>query len=133
MATKHDIRNREDVSRLVNTFYAKIRVDETLGPIFNAIVTDWDVHLSRLTDFWESQLFLKRTYLGNPLAVHQHVDSVTEGGINPLHFGLWLNLWFETLDELYEGEVVAIAKNRARKMSTMLTLKIFAGRQAGEK
>jgi len=53
---------------------------------------------------------------------------VTEGGINPLHFGLWLNLWFETLDELYEGEVVAIAKNRARKMSTMLTLKIFAGR-----
>jgi len=61
MATKHDIRNREDVSRLVNTFYAKIRVDETLGPIFNAIITDWDVHLSRLTDFWESQLFLPFT------------------------------------------------------------------------
>ncbi len=128
MAARQDIRNREDVSRLVNAFYMKVRMDETLGPIFNAIVTDWEVHLSRLTDFWEGQLFLNRTYLGNPLAVHQHVDSVTEGGISPRHFGLWLNLWFETLDELYEGEVVAIAKNRARKISTMLSLKIFASR-----
>jgi hemoglobin len=133
MTAKRDIRNREDVSLLVNVFYGKIRKDKILGPIFNSMITDWDTHLSRLTDFWESQLFLKRTYLGNPLEVHQQVDSATEGGIGPRHFGLWLNFWYETLDELFEGEVVAIAKNRARKMSTMISLKIFEQRKNGDK
>lgn len=126
---KGDIRGREDVRVLVGSFYGKVRKDDVLGPIFNSLVTDWDAHLELLTDFWESQLFLKRSYLGNPLAVHQQVDEKVNGGITPKHFGLWLNLWFQTLDELYEGEVAAIAKNRAQKMSTMFYLKIFDNRQ----
>ena len=60
MATKTDIKDREDVSLLVNTFYAKVRNDKVLGPIFNNIINDWDAHLELLTDFWETQLFLKR-------------------------------------------------------------------------
>ena len=126
--TKDDIRNRSDVARLVKRFYAKVRQDPELGPIFNQIVSDWEQHLDRLTDFWESQLFLKRNYVGNPLAVHQQVDRRLQQGISPRHFGLWLNLWFETLDELFEGEVAAIAKTRAQKMSTMFYLKIFESR-----
>ncbi len=126
--TKGDIRGREDVKRLVDCFYSKIRKDPILGPIFNSVVTDWKSHLELLTDFWESQLFLKRSYMGNPLAVHQQVDKNVPGGITSTHFGLWLNLWFQTLDELFEGEVAAIAKNRAQKMSTMLYLKIFEHR-----
>ncbi len=47
---KTDIKNREDVSLLINTFYKKIRKDEILGPIFNGIITDWDAHLVLLTD-----------------------------------------------------------------------------------
>ena len=126
--TKDDIRNRSDVARLVKRFYAKVRQDPELGPIFNQIVSDWEQHLDRLTDFWESQLFLKRNYVGNPLAVHQQVDRRLQQGISPRHFGLWLNLWFETLDELFAGEVAGIAKTRAQKMSTMFYLKIFESR-----
>lgn len=129
MGSKTDITNREDVSLLVNSFYKKIRKDDILGPIFNNIISDWDAHLELLTDFWETQLFLKRKYHGNPVTAHQEVDDKTNHTISSEHFGFWLNLWFETLDELFEGEVAWIAKNRAQKMSTMLFMQMYQHRK----
>lgn len=128
MAQKPDIKNRQDIRLLVNRFYEKIRKDLILGPIFNTIIEDWEAHLALLTDFWESQLLTKRTYLGNPIAVHQEVDDKMNHTITSEHFGLWLNIWFSTIDELFEGETAWVAKNRAQKMSTMLFLKIFEHR-----
>lgn len=125
---KTDIRNRADVQLLVETFYSKIREHRVLGPIFNTIITDWDSHLELLTDFWETQLFLNRKYHGNPVTAHQEVDDKMDNSITSEHFGLWLNVWFETIDELFEGETAWIAKNRAQKMSTMLFMKIFEHR-----
>ena len=122
---RKDIQNRSDVKLLVETFYEKIRVDKVLGPIFNGIITDWDSHLTLLTDFWETQLFLKRKYYGNPVTAHQEVDDKMNHTITSEHFGLWLNLWFATIDQLFEGETAWIAKNRAQKMSTMLFMQIF--------
>ncbi|MFK5972414.1 MAG: group III truncated hemoglobin [Flavobacteriaceae bacterium] len=126
--SKTEINNREDVKLLVTSFYTKIRAHEILGPIFNGIITDWDTHLDLLTDFWETQLFLKRKYHGNPVTAHQEVDDKMNHTITSEHFGLWLNLWFETLDELFEGETAWIAKNRAQKMSTMLFMQMFQHR-----
>ncbi len=129
MTNKKDISNRKDVLLLVRTFYIKIRAHEILGPIFNKVITDWEAHFELLTDFWEAQLFLKRKYHGNPVTAHQDVDKKMDHSITSEHFGLWLNLWFETIDELYEGETAWIAKNRAQKMSTMLFMKIFQHRK----
>lgn len=125
---KTPLANREDIYLLVTTFYKKIRKDPVLGPIFNSIIVDWESHFEVLTDFWESQLLVRRTYLGNPIEVHQQVDSKMDHTITSEHFGLWMNLWFETLDELFTGELVWIAKNRAQKMSTMLFMKIYEHR-----
>ncbi|MEM7381040.1 MAG: group III truncated hemoglobin [Bacteroidota bacterium] len=129
MIQKKEINTRADVQLLVETFYTRIRADEALGPIFNAVIKDWDGHMVLLTDFWESQLFLVRKYHGNPVKKHQEADDHTGNIISQEHFGLWLNLWFKTLDDLFEGERVWIAKNRAQKMSTMLFLKIYENRQ----
>ncbi|MFD0796329.1 group III truncated hemoglobin [Maribacter chungangensis] len=123
------IKNRTDVSLLVRTFYAKVRQEKVLGPIFNSNITDWEAHLELLTDFWETQLFLKRLYHGNPVTAHQEVDEKMNHSITSEHFGLWLNLWFETIDELFTGDVAWIAKNRAQKMSTMLFMKMFENRK----
>ena len=112
------------------TFYGKIRRHDLLGPIFNSIITDWESHLELLTDFWETQLFLKGKYRGNPVIVHQEVDDKMDGTITSEHFGQWINLWFETLDALFDGERAWIAKNRAQKMSTMLYMQIYQHRQA---
>ncbi len=128
MTHKNDITNRADISKLVQTFYTKIRAHQILGPFFNQIITDWETHFELLTDFWETQLFLKRKYHGNPVTAHQKVDVKMNHTVTSEHFGLWLNLWFETIDELFEGETAWIAKNRAQKMSTMLFMKIFEHR-----
>lgn len=125
---KKDIESRTDVQLLIETFYQNIRKDEILGPIFNGIIKDWESHLILLTDFWETQLFLKRKYYGNPVTAHQEVDDQTNQSITPEHFGLWLNHWFATIDELFDGEVAWIAKNRAQKMSTMLYMQMFKHR-----
>ncbi|MBT2162603.1 group III truncated hemoglobin [Zobellia barbeyronii] len=125
---KKEIETRDDVQLLVETFYGKIREDKILGPIFNGIITDWEAHLKLLTDFWETQLFLKRIYQGNPVTAHQEVDDKTNHSITSEHFGLWLNHWFATIDELFEGDKAWIAKNRAQKMSTMLFMQMFQHR-----
>lgn len=129
---KNDIETREDVFLLVSSFYKKVRKDKVLGPFFNDVIKDWGAHLDRLTTFWESSLFmtrkLKEKYIGNPLEAHVKVDKENSNSITEVHFGLWLNLWFETIDELFEGDYAENAKRRARKMGTFLYLKIFEAR-----
>ncbi|GAA4977139.1 group III truncated hemoglobin [Algibacter aquimarinus] len=126
---KKDIKSREDVFLLVTSFYKKVKKHQVLAPFFNDAIKDWDAHLERLTTFWESSLFLKTKYLGNPLDVHVKVDKENNNSITELHFGLWLNLWFQTIDELFEGHYAENAKRRARKMGTFLHLKIFEARK----
>ena len=124
---RKDIKTRDDVALLVSSFYEKVRNDNTLKPFFSTI-EDWNKHLDTLTTFWESSLFLKTKYYGNPLQAHIKVDQIHDNKISQEHFGLWMNLWFETIDELFEGEYANMAKNRARKMSTFLYLKLFDAR-----
>jgi len=124
---KKDIKSREDVSFLVTKFYEKVRKDDTLSPFFDRI-ENWDEHLNRLTNFWESTLFLQTKYYGNPLEAHAKADREHGNKITELHFGVWLNLWHQTIDELFVGETAENAKRRARKMGTFLYINIFQAR-----
>lgn len=125
---KKRIENRDDLSLLVRTFYTKIRTDAEIGSFFNEKITDWEEHLEKLTDFWETNLSAVKKYKGSPLEAHNEVDDYFNHTITANEFGLWLNLWFATLDELFEGENVAILKRRARKMGTFLMVSIFENR-----
>ncbi|MFT4738807.1 MAG: hemoglobin [Cyclobacteriaceae bacterium] len=129
------IQNRKDISLLVHVFYAKIRKDELLGPIFNGHIPNenWAEHLSKLTDFWETNLFGVATFKGNPSAKHINVDANLNHTIEQAHFGKWLQLWFETIDELYEGTLAIKAKESARKMSTGQFLMIWKNRPTNKK
>jgi len=123
----NSIENRNDVSILVNTFYSKVREDELLGPIFNGQIPEekWPKHLSKITDFWETNLFRIPKFKGNPSKKHVNVDMNLGYTITQIHFGKWLQLWFETIDELYEGELATKAKESARKMATGQFLTIW--------
>jgi hemoglobin len=130
---KQDILNREDVALLVTKFYDKIKVDAILGPIFNGMISDWDSHLDHLTTFWESALFmtkkLPKRYFGNPIEAHIKVDAFANHTLNEQHFGIWLNYWVQTIDDLFNGEVADNAKRRARKMASFIHIKLFEARQ----
>ena len=126
-----DLQNRKDVNLLINRFYQKVRQDDFIGHFFNETIKDWDAHLEKLTDFWEANLFFKAGYKGNPPKAHQEVDQAFDHSISEKHFGQWLLLWVQTVDELFEGEKALAAKTRARKMATMLFMKIFEARKPG--
>jgi len=124
------IDDREDIAVLVNSFYSKIKTDELLGPIFNSHIPEdnWKIHLDKLTDFWETNLFGIVKFKGNPTQKHINVDKNLNYKIEQNHFGKWLQLWFETIDELFEGEYADKAKNSARKMATGQFLAIWQQR-----
>ncbi|QYA25244.1 group III truncated hemoglobin [Gramella sp. MT6] len=124
-----DLENRDDINKLVKSFYSKVRKNEEIGYFFNNSIQDWDMHLEKLTDFWESNLFFTGSFKGNPAMAHVKVDQEHDHSITEYHFGIWMNLWFQTIDELFEGEMAQRLKNNARKMSTHLFLRIYQGRQ----
>ena len=126
---KQDIQNREDVYKLVSTFYTKVRDNEKIGYVFNEIIQDWPSHLEKLTDFWETNLFFVSKFRGNPMQAHVDVDRHFNNTIEQKHFGEWLNMWFETVDELFEGDRASIAKNRARNMASNLLMAVYEHRQ----
>jgi hemoglobin len=123
-----DIQSREDLSVLVRTFYGKIRANEFIGTFFNETIDDWEEHLEKLTDFWESNLFFKAKFRGNPQQAHIDVDARFNHRISMEHFGEWLQVWTATIDELFSGELADRAKNNARKMATHLYLTLYQAR-----
>jgi len=123
-----DLRTRADVNRVITSFYASVREDHLLGPVFNSRIKDWDHHFDHLTDFWESNLFLVSHYSGNPIQVHQEVDKYTGHVIDQSYFVQWLKLWNETIDSLYQGEYATVMKNRARNMSTFIWIQMVKAR-----
>ncbi len=124
------INSREDISKLVHTFYGKIRKNELLGPIFGSHISEeqWPEHLEKLTSFWETNLFGVAKFKGNPSRKHIKVDKNMNHSISQSHFGTWLQLWFETIDQLFEGDLALKAKQLARKMSTGQFLIIWNNR-----
>jgi hemoglobin len=126
---RKQIENRADIVFLVHQFYDKIRADAEIGFYFNTMIKDWDAHLEKLTDFWETNLFAVKKYKGNPHAVHNEVDAHFGSIITAEVFGIWLNHWFQTIDEHFEGENADTLKRRARKMSTFLFMSMFEHRK----
>ena len=126
---RKEISSREDVRFLVKYFYAKVRKEPTICHYFNKTIDDWVAHEEKLTDFWETNLFFETKYKGNPKKVHLEVDRSFHHSIEQKHFGIWLNLWFETIDEYFHGQLADCAKNNARKMASHLFMKIYQNRQ----
>ena len=130
---KQDIRSRQDVETLVRTFYGKVRQHKAIGPFFNETISDWSEHIEKLTNFWETNLFFVKAYKGNPLRAHIDVDNQFNNQIKQAHFGNWLELWFSTVDELFDGENAHLAKERARNMAHIMFIRIFQARKVEAK
>jgi hemoglobin len=121
------------VSRFVESFYARIRDDELLGPIFAERVTDWPWHLDRMKSFWRSVLHNSGEFSGNPMAKHLAIPDIGER-----HFAHWLELFYATLRELErDPEATRLVGTRARMIADSLLTGIamrdhgLAGSRAG--
>ena len=124
-----EIEDREDVSKLVNAFYDKIRKDEFLGPIFEMHLEGrWPAHLEKLTDFWETNLFGIPKFRGNPQSAHAIVDRNLDYEVSQSHFSHWVEMWHETIDEMFEGMLADRAKMAAERMAQGLFMGMLSNR-----
>jgi hemoglobin len=96
-----------EISSLVDQFYAKVRLDSEIGPVFNEAIQNWDAHLALLKDFWSTVLLTTGRYKGNPLLAHFPLP-ITES-----HFARWLQLFSETANDVMPASHAAIVTHKA--------------------
>jgi hemoglobin len=119
MNLHNDINSVDDIKLLVNDFYEKVRQNPLIGPIFNNIVQDrWPQHLETMYKFWQTVLLGEQTYFGGPFPKHARLPVTQE------HFDTWLKLWYQTVDDHFQGEKATEAKWRADKMAAIFVSKI---------
>lgn len=109
------------LERLVAAFYARVREDEALGPIFNDAVDDWPAHLATLTAFWSSVMLTSGRYKGQPVPAHmKHLARIT-----PELFDRWLALWASTTNELMSSDAATALQAKAARIAESLKLALF--------
>lgn len=111
---KTDIRNREDIEKLMVKFYSRTLNDMVIGFIFNDIA-DFDIesHLPVISDFWETVLFGGGKYKGKSRVMDVHAELNKKIPLKKGHFDRWLYLFNKTVDEMYSGFYANKAKDMA--------------------
>ena len=121
MPEGRDAITEETLKALVTAFYARVRQDAELGPIFNDAIADWPHHLGKLTDFWHSVMYGSGRYPGGLMMRH----FMHRTRIRPEHFERWLALWETTTAELMPPEMAEQLQARAARVGESLKLGLF--------
>lgn len=104
------------IDQMVERFYARVRTDAVLGPIFAERVADWPHHLGRMKAFWGSVLHQSGGFSGNPMMKHIAIP-----GIEADEFDRWLTLFAETLRDIErDPAATAMIAARARMIADSL-------------
>jgi hemoglobin len=110
------------IRHLVHGFYARVRTDPMLGPIFAAKVENWDTHLARMCAFWSSVVLMSGRYHGQPMARHLPLP------INEIHFARWLEIFDETARDLCPAVAADHFSERAHRIAASLHAGIATAR-----
>ncbi|MDG4862123.1 group III truncated hemoglobin [Streptomyces sp. T-3] len=121
-----DIADRTDLEILLRRFYTTAFADPQIGPFFTEIAgTDLEVHMPRITDFWESALLRTAQYRRNAFTPHAALHSAVP--LTAEHFGRWNQLWQATVDGLHRGPNAERAKATGERMSIAMLKRLNGG------
>ena len=119
--------DEDELKTLVDLFYARVRADAELGPIFNDTIENWPEHLEKLAAFWSSVMLTSGRYKGNPMMAHlKHVRRIT-----PALFDRWLALWARTTSDVMSPAAAAALQEKAQRISESLQYALFHRAGAG--
>ncbi|WP_420469703.1 group III truncated hemoglobin [Brevundimonas sp. FT23042] len=108
--------NEAMIDRLVEAFYARVRDDALIGPIFAERVEDWAPHLAQMKLFWSSVALSTGVYQGRPMPKHLPLP------VDATHFDRWLSLFEATTREVCPPDAAAHFMERARRIAASLEL-----------
>jgi len=114
--------SEEMIEKLVHAFYARVREDNLIGPVFNARIEDWGPHLARMCEFWSSIMLMSGRYHGQPMQKHLPLP------IGAPHFDRWLKLFRETAEEVCPPKAAAMFTERSERIAESLQLGIAGAR-----
>ncbi|MFY8022123.1 MAG: group III truncated hemoglobin [Bacteroidia bacterium] len=115
------LNNENAIRKMVVLFYDKIKVNMHLGGIFHsAIGNKWDTHIETMVLFWRHILLGEMVYEGRP--AQKHMDMP----LSAFHFEIWLELFNQTINENFEGDIAALAKERALGIAKVIEHKIIS-------
>lgn len=106
------------IETLVHSFYARVRDDALIGPIFAARVTDWDLHLQRMCLFWSSVALASGRYHGQPMPRHLPLP------VEARHFDRWLELFRQTARDVCPPPAADLFIDRAGLIAQSLEMGI---------
>jgi hemoglobin len=109
------------IERLVHGFYAKVRTDALLAPVFEARIRDWEPHLAQMCAFWSSVALMSGRYHGTPMVKHLPLL------VDAAHFDRWLALFEQAAREICPPQAAAHFVERARRIAASLELGIAGG------
>ena len=110
--------NESMIDQLVRAFYARVREDLLLGPIFSSRIHEWEPHLQRMGAFWSSVVLSSGVYHGQPMRMHLPLP------LEARHFDRWLELFEQTARTLFNEQITAYFMERARRIAMSLELGI---------
>jgi hemoglobin len=116
------IGGHEGISKLLRHFYADVRQDPLIGPIFNAKIKDWKHHLEIITSFWETLIGGPSSY-ARPMPIKRLLLRLREED-----FERWLFLWQANcraqLPSDVAKEMIDLASHIAHRLRTILGISV---------
>ena len=109
------------IERLVRGFYAKVRSDVVLAPVFESRIKDWEPHLAQMCAFWSSVALMTGRYHGTPMV--KHMPLPVDAG----HFDRWLALFEATARELCPPPAATHFVELARRIAASLEMGVANG------
>lgn len=106
------------IDRLVEGFYARVRDDILIGPVFEERIEDWGPHLAQMKLFWSSVALSSGAYQGRPMMKHLPLP------VDARHFDRWLELFRETARDLCPPVAADHFIERAERIAQSLELGI---------
>lgn len=124
MKTLYSEITHENIKILMDKFYADIRSNKDLGPIFeNRIGIDaknWEAHKEKISRFWRQMLLGENVFDGQPLKKHLDLPPFPRE-----HFNVWLNLFSACLYQIYTPEVAKSILMKAEMIAQRFQIAIY--------
>lgn len=114
----------EIIRNLIDGFYAKVKLDKELGPIFLQVIGNdadaWRSHIHKMYDFWSSVMLGSGRYHGNPLQKHQILPI-----FDIVLFDRWLALFAENAHDFCCAEMADHFIEKSQRIAQSLKLSLY--------
>ncbi len=111
-----DLATPQEIERLVTIFYARVRQDDLLAPVFvEQADIDWVLHEPKLAAFWCQLELGIAGFQGSPSQKHSALSSVQP--FRAEQFARWVELFHQTIDRGWTGPHASSIKARATQIA----------------